>query len=34
VREHSAAVEHAADAGEFAQRYAAFSHWMLTTAGA
>ncbi|MDX3456204.1 FAD-dependent monooxygenase [Streptomyces sp. ME02-8801-2C] len=32
VREHSAAVEHACDAAEFAQRYAAFSHWMLTTA--
>ncbi|MEU9454170.1 FAD-dependent monooxygenase [Streptomyces sp. NPDC048277] len=34
VREHSAAVELAADAAEFAQRYAAFSHWMLTTAPA
>ncbi|MCW8100439.1 FAD-dependent monooxygenase [Streptomyces tauricus] len=32
VREHSAAVENAADAAEFAQRYAEFSHWMLTTA--
>jgi salicylate hydroxylase len=32
VREHSAAVEKAADAAEFAERYAAFSHWMLTTA--
>ena len=32
VREHAAAVEHAADAAEFAERYAAFSHWMLTTA--
>ncbi|MFC8197895.1 FAD-dependent monooxygenase [Streptomyces sp. NPDC060006] len=32
VREHSAAIEHAGDAAEFAQRYAAFSHWMLTTA--
>ncbi|WP_268253370.1 FAD-dependent monooxygenase [Streptomyces violarus] len=34
VREHSAAVEQAGDAVEFAQRYAAFSHWMLTTAPA
>lgn len=34
VREHSTAVEHAGDAVEFAQRYAAFSHWMLTTAPA
>jgi salicylate hydroxylase len=34
VREHSAAVEHASDAVEFAQRYAAFSRWMLTTAPA
>lgn len=34
VREHSAAVEHAGDAVEFAQRYAAFSRWMLTTAPA
>ncbi|PSM42435.1 oxidoreductase [Streptomyces dioscori] len=34
VREHSAAVERAGDAAEFAQRYAAFSHWMLTTAPA
>lgn len=34
VREHSAAVERAGDAVEFAQRYAAFSHWMLTTAPA
>ncbi|MEH0419259.1 FAD-dependent oxidoreductase [Streptomyces sp. B21-083] len=32
VREHSAAIEHAGDAAEFARRYAAFSHWMLTTA--
>ncbi|MET9563856.1 FAD-dependent oxidoreductase [Streptomyces tauricus] len=32
VREYSAAVENAADATEFAQRYAEFSHWMLTTA--
>ncbi|WP_221351981.1 FAD-dependent oxidoreductase [Streptomyces beigongshangae] len=32
VREHSAAVENAGDAVEFARRYAAFSHWMLTTA--
>ncbi|MEV0278755.1 FAD-dependent monooxygenase [Streptomyces sp. NPDC050610] len=32
VREHAAAVEQASDAAEFAQRYAAFSHWMLTTA--
>lgn len=32
VREHSAAVEHADGAVEFARRYAAFSHWMLTTA--
>lgn len=31
VREHSAAVELASDAAEFAERYAAFSHWMLTT---
>lgn len=34
VREHSAAVEHAEGAAEFAERYAAFSHWMLTTAPA
>ncbi|MDQ1023303.1 2-polyprenyl-6-methoxyphenol hydroxylase-like FAD-dependent oxidoreductase [Streptomyces umbrinus] len=34
VREHSTAVEHAGDAVEFAQRYATFSHWMLTTAPA
>lgn len=34
VREHSAAIEHADDAVEFAQRYAAFSRWMLTTAPA
>jgi salicylate hydroxylase len=34
VREHSAAVEQAGDAVEFAQRYAAFSRWMLTTAPA
>ncbi|MDX3636126.1 FAD-dependent monooxygenase [Streptomyces europaeiscabiei] len=34
VREHSAAIEHAGDAAEFAQRYAAFSRWMLTTAPA
>ncbi|MFI9273512.1 FAD-dependent monooxygenase [Kitasatospora sp. NPDC052896] len=32
VREHAAAVEHATGAAEFAQRYAAFSHWMLSTA--
>lgn len=32
VREHSAAVEHAEGAAESAERYAAFSHWMLTTA--
>ncbi|BBA97570.1 putative monooxygenase [Actinacidiphila reveromycinica] len=31
VREHSAAVEKADGAAEFAERYAAFSHWMLTT---
>ncbi|WP_067890258.1 FAD-dependent monooxygenase [Nocardia vaccinii] len=32
VRAFSTEVEFAADAEEFAQRYAAFSHWMLTTA--
>ncbi|MQY21841.1 Aurachin C monooxygenase/isomerase [Nocardia sp. RB20] len=32
VREFSAEIEFAADAGQFARRYAAFSHWMLTTA--
>ncbi len=32
VRAFAAEVEFAADAAEFAQRYAAFSHWMLTTA--
>jgi len=32
VRNHSAAVEHAVGAAEFARHYAAFSHWMLTTA--
>ena len=31
VREFSAAVEAAADAAEFAERYATFSHWMLST---
>jgi len=31
VREFSASVEKAKDATEFAERYAAFSHWMLTT---
>ncbi|QUQ65138.1 FAD-dependent oxidoreductase [Kutzneria sp. CA-103260] len=30
VREFSASVEQAKDAEEFAERYAAFSHWMLT----
>lgn len=34
VREHSTAVEFADGAAEFAERYAAFSHWMLTTAPA
>ncbi|MFE4995660.1 hypothetical protein ACFRH4_30820 [Streptomyces mirabilis] len=34
VRDHAAAVERASDAAEFAHRYAAFSHWMLTTAPA
>lgn len=34
VRAYSAAVEQAADAAEFAMRYADFSHWMLTTAPA
>lgn len=29
VRAHSLAVEHAADAAEYALHYAAFSHWML-----
>ncbi|GAA4531580.1 FAD-dependent monooxygenase [Amycolatopsis samaneae] len=32
VREHSDAVEYAIGAAESAERYAAFSHWMLTTA--
>jgi salicylate hydroxylase len=32
VRELSAKVENAADAAEFAEQYAGFSHWMLTTA--
>jgi salicylate hydroxylase len=32
VREHSAAIEHARDAAEFAERSACFSHWMITTA--
>ena len=32
VRELSADVENADGAREFAERYAAFSHWMLTTA--
>jgi salicylate hydroxylase len=32
VREFAADVEHADGAAEFAQHYAAFSHWMLTTA--
>jgi len=31
VREFSAQVEAAADAAEFAERYATFSHWMLST---
>jgi 2-polyprenyl-6-methoxyphenol hydroxylase-like FAD-dependent oxidoreductase len=30
VARHSLAVEHAADAAEYAEHYAAFSHWMLT----
>ncbi|MBY8885448.1 FAD-dependent monooxygenase [Streptomyces sp. PTM05] len=34
VRKHSARVERAEGAGDFAARYAAFSHWMLTTAPA
>ncbi|MGW1672435.1 FAD-dependent monooxygenase [Streptomyces sp. NPDC002324] len=34
VRRHSAAVEQARDAVEFAQHYAAFIRWMLTTAPA
>ena len=34
VREYSAAVEHADGTAEFAERYAAFSHWMLSTAPA
>ncbi|MEV7319523.1 FAD-dependent monooxygenase [Streptomyces sp. NPDC093970] len=34
VRAHAAAVEQAVGAREFAERYAAFSHWMLTTAPA
>jgi salicylate hydroxylase len=32
VREHADAVERATGTAEFAERYAAFSHWMLTTA--
>jgi 2-polyprenyl-6-methoxyphenol hydroxylase-like FAD-dependent oxidoreductase len=32
VRQHSAAVENADGPAEFAERYADFSHWMLTTA--
>jgi 2-polyprenyl-6-methoxyphenol hydroxylase-like FAD-dependent oxidoreductase len=32
VHAHADNVEQAADAAEFAERYAAFSHWMLTTA--
>ncbi|MFC9223507.1 FAD-dependent monooxygenase [Streptomyces hygroscopicus] len=32
VREHAAAVEHANGAAESAERYAAFTHWMTTTA--
>ncbi|MFE6775855.1 FAD-dependent monooxygenase [Streptomyces sp. NPDC057702] len=32
VREHSAAIEHANGADETAERYAAFTHWMITTA--
>ncbi|MGW1625874.1 hypothetical protein [Streptomyces sp. NPDC002172] len=32
VRAHADAVERAADAEEFAERYAAFSRWILTTA--
>jgi 2-polyprenyl-6-methoxyphenol hydroxylase-like FAD-dependent oxidoreductase len=32
VHQHADAVERAADAAEFAERYVAFSHWMLTTA--
>ncbi|WP_327299395.1 MULTISPECIES: FAD-dependent monooxygenase [unclassified Streptomyces] len=31
VREHSAAVEHANGAAESAERYAAFTHWLITT---
>ncbi|WP_410665492.1 FAD-dependent monooxygenase [Amycolatopsis sp. lyj-84] len=34
VREHSEAVENANGAAESAERYAAFGHWMLTTAPA
>jgi 2-polyprenyl-6-methoxyphenol hydroxylase-like FAD-dependent oxidoreductase len=34
VREFAADVEHAVGPAEFARRYAAFSHWMLTTAPA
>ncbi|MGW2939533.1 hypothetical protein ACWDA7_49430 [Streptomyces sp. NPDC001156] len=34
AREHAATAEHADGAAAFAQRYAAFSHWMLTTAPA
>ncbi|MEZ7005495.1 FAD-dependent monooxygenase [Streptomyces sp. AD55] len=34
VREHSAAVEQAGNATEFARSYAEFGHWMLTTAPA
>ncbi|WHT23595.1 FAD-dependent monooxygenase [Crossiella sp. CA-258035] len=32
VRAHADAVEHAQGAAESARRYAAFSHWMLSTA--
>ncbi len=32
IREFSESVENTADAAEFAETYAAFSHWMLTTA--
>jgi salicylate hydroxylase len=31
VREFAADIEHATSPAEFAERYAAFSHWMLTT---
>ncbi|MFF4901211.1 FAD-dependent monooxygenase [Streptomyces sp. NPDC001068] len=34
VRAHATVVEQAVGAREFAERYAAFSHWMLTTAPA